>query len=430
MKYLAGAIFLASFFVSCKKQNLKIVQKTYVDSLINHYSSSRQAKDNEADLQFWKSRIDPKQSRQVNESKYASALIARFHLFGDIQDVEQAEAIYKNINKTYNNSLASPFVALTSSAMLQHHFSQADTLLEKAKRIGTDNFTLYTLAFDVNFELGSYTSAGLFLNRLRPGNDYSYYFRRSKYDHFNGTIDSAISGMMKAAELAKTSPYLKGIALSNAADLNIHAGELQKAGDLYKECIRLNSADFHSILGLGWLALVHDKNDTLAERLFKFVLTKNKLPDPLFKLYQMAQQRGDKALEKRYAADFVAKAADPVYGKMYNKYLIEIYTGILNKPATAEELAKGELSNRSTPQTYAWYTYTLFENNKKDEAYKVFQQHVSGQPLEGLELYYMGKMMKGLGKGYNASEFFKAAEKNRYDLSPDQEKDLKKNLEE
>jgi len=236
--------------------------------------------------------------------------------------------------------------------------------------------------------------------------------------------------MTKAASLSEKSPLLESIALSNAADLNIHAGDLQKAGELYKQCIKLNSADFHSILGLGWVALVGDKNDTLAEKLFKFVLTKNKLPDPLFKLYQMAQQRGDKTLEKKYAEDFTTKATDSIYGRMYNKYTIEIYTGILNNPAKAEALAKDELTNRSTPQTWAWYAYTLFKNNKHTEAYKVFEQHVSGQPLEGLELYYMGEMMKGLGKGYNAGEFFKAAKKNQYDLSPALEKDLEKNLEE
>jgi tetratricopeptide (TPR) repeat protein len=220
------------------------------------------------------------------------------------------------------------------------------------------------------------------------------------------------------------------VALSNAGDLYVHAGDLQKAAALYKECIHLNSVDFHSILGLGWIALVHDKNDTLAERIFKFVQTKNKLPDPLFKLYQMAQGRGDRALEKKYAQEFVAKSTDTVYGRMYNKYVIEIYTGILNQPARAEAMAKDELNSRATPATYAWYAYTLFKNNKKDEAYKIFQQHVSGQPLEGLELYYMGKIMAGLGKGYNANEFFKAADKNKYDLSPGMAKDLAKNLEE
>ncbi len=235
---------------------------------------------------------------------------------------------------------------------------------------------------------------------------------------------------MKAASLAKTNAVLKSIALSNAGDLYIHAGDLRKAADIYKECIRLNGLDFHSMMGLGWVALVHDKNYTLAEKIFKFVRSKNKLPDPLFKLYQMAQGREDKDLEKKYAEEFVTKSTDTIYGHMYNKYVIEILTGILNQPEKAEELAKNELNNRTTPQTYAWYAYTLFENNKHDEAYKVFQQHVSGQPLEGLELYYMGKMMKGLGKGYNAHAFFKAADKNKYDLSPDMAKDLAANLEE
>lgn len=430
MKYFAAAFCLATLFTSCKNSNTKIVDKVYIDSLLKNYTVPQLARDNEADMQFWKNRIDPNQPRQVNEAKYASTLIMRFHLFGDIYDVKKADTILRNINKTYNNTLASPFVALTSSAMLQHHFAQADTLLEKAKKLGVDGFTNSTLSFDVNFELGRYGIAEFYLKKLKQRNDYSYYFRRSKFDHLNGSIDSAINGMLKAAELSNRSPYLKGIALSNTGDLYIHSGELQKAADAYKECIRLNPIDFHSITGLGWVALVHDKNDTLAERIFQFVRTKNKLPDPLFKLYQMAQGRGDKALEKKYAEEFISRVTDTVYGKMYNKYVIEIYTGVLNQPAKAEELAKKELTNRATPQTYAWYAYCLFKNNKKDEAYKVFQQYVSGKPLEGIELYYMGVIMKGIGKGYNAGEFFKAANTNKYDLSPDMQKDLEKSLEE
>jgi tetratricopeptide (TPR) repeat protein len=430
MKYFFTTLCLALLFTSCTKHKPQIVANAYVDSLIEHYTYPRQVKDNETDMQFWKNRIDPKQPRQVNESKYASTLITRFHQFGDINDVKQAEAIYRSVNKTYNGTLPSPFISLTSSAMLQHHFIQADTLLQKAKKIGIDDFSNMTLSFDVNFELGRYTDAAFYLKKMSTDKDYSYYFRRSKFDHFNANIDSAISGMLMAANMEKAVPYLRGVALSNAADLYIHAGDLQKAADLYKECIRLNSVDFHSIMGLGWIALVHDKNDTLAEKIFKFVQTKTKLPDPIFKLYQTAQGRGDKALEKKYAEEFVTKSTDTLYGHMYNKYVIEILTGILNQHAKAEELAKGELNNRTTPQTYAWYAYTLYMNNKHDEAYKVFQQHVSGQPLEGLELYYMGVMMKGLGKGYNAGEFFKAAEKNQYDLSPDMNKDLQANLEE
>ena len=144
----------------------------------------------------------------------------------------------------------------------------------------------------------------------------------------------------------------------------------------------------------------------------------------------MADERGDTLLQEKYAKAFEARVTDPVYGNMYNKYLIELYTGILQEPGKAETLTARELGNRATPQTYAWRAWSLFANNKQQEAYAVFEKEVSGKPLEGLELYWMGKMMRGLGKGYNAGEFFKAAYKNKYDLSPGMVKDLEKISEE
>jgi hypothetical protein len=191
----------------------------------------------------------------------------------------------------------------------------------------------------------------------------------------------------------------------------------------------MNSADFHSLTGLGWIALVHDKNDSLAEKIFSFVRTKNKLPDPLYKLTQMAQVRGDSLLQRKWAHQFETEANNAVYGNMYNKYMVELYTGILNDPSRAELISKRELENRATPQTYAWYVWSLFSAGKKKEAYEQFQKNVSGRPLEGLELYWMGKMMQGMNKGYNAQAFFKAAYINKYDLSPAILQDLEKQLE-
>ncbi len=377
-------------------------------------------------MQFWKNRIDPNQAGIVSESKYASTLISRFHQFGDIKDIKMADSVMRKVNADFNYKEASPNLTLAGYAILQHRFKEADAYLQKAREIGLKRYESLTVSFDVDFELGRYSNAALYVKQLQPEADYGYYFRRSKLDHLNGNMDSAIQAMLKAAELAESSEYLKCVALSNAADLYIHAGELQKAGDLYKQCIRMNSADYHSITGLGWIALVHDKNDSLAEQIFQFVHTKSKLPDPLFKLYQMAQGRGDSVLEAKYASEFAARATDTIYGNMYNKYLIEICTGILHDPAKAEILAKNELSNRNTAQTNAWYAFSLFCNHKNEEAYKVYQQSVSGKPLEGLELYWMGKLMQGLAKGYNAQEFFKAANKNYYDLSPAMQADLKK----
>jgi hypothetical protein len=146
----------------------------------------------------------------------------------------------------------------------------------------------------------------------------------------------------------------------------------------------------------------------------------------LFKLIAVAEQRGDTALQMKYAKAFAQKVLNPAYGNMYNKYLIQLYTGILQQPAKAEAIAQRELINRNTPQTQAWYAWSLLCNHKENEAYAVFQKSISGKPLEGLELFWMGKLMQSVNKGYNAKQFFKEAEKNRFDLSPVVVNDLMK----
>ncbi|MEO6252753.1 MAG: hypothetical protein ABIO79_05585, partial [Ferruginibacter sp.] len=241
---------------------------------------------------------------------------------------------------------------------------------------------------------------------------------------YKGEMDMAIAAMHRASIIAENNMVLKQAALSNEADLNLHSGNLQQANDLYMESIRLHGADLHSIMGLARIALVHDKNDSLAEKIFLFVRSKTKAPDVIFKLAQLADARGNSSMQKKYALEFESIVTQPAYGNMYNKYIIELYTGILQEPAKAEALAKRELLNRTTPQTYAWYVWALHCNKKTAEAEKVYQQHVSGKPLEGLELYWMGKYMQAQNKGYNAKEFFKAANKNRYDLGPSMVKDL------
>jgi hypothetical protein len=415
---------------ACSHEKPPVTSPVFIDSMINHYQEPVFARTNDSDIQFWRNRINPLLPGIASESKYAGTLSMRFHLFGDIQDIQTADSVMLKLDSDFNHKEAQADLTLLSYSILQHRFREADAFLEAAKRTGIKRYDLLTSSFDVDFELGRYFSAVNELKELKSTPDYGYFFRRSKMDHLNGLLDSSIHAMMKAADLENSSPWLEQVALSNAADLYIHAGELEQAAGLYKKCIQMNSADFHSITGLGWIALVFDKNDSLAEKIFLFVHSKNKLPDPLYKLTQMAQTRGDSALENKYAHAFVSQASGRQYGNMYNKYLVELYTGILNNPSVAEKISKKELENRSTPQTYAWYAWSLFSNNKKQEAYEVFQNYVSGRPLEGLELYWMGKIMQGLNKGYNAKAFYKAAYLNKYDLSPGILKDLEKQLDE
>jgi hypothetical protein len=428
MKRFVMVISIGWLMCACNREKKQIVPNDLIDSLLIHYTDPEIAKSTEYELEFWKSRINPQLPGIVSESKYAGFLALRFHLFGDIKDIKTADSVIRKEDLDFNHKEAPANLTLEGYSILQHRFKDAELYRQKARQIGLKKYDLLISSFDVDFELGKYSDAANELSQFKSSDDYGYFFRRSKMDHLHGKLDSSLHAMLKAASLAGTNNYLKQVALANAGDLYIHEGDLQKAAELYIRCIHINCADFHSLLGLGWIAFVHDKNDVLAEKIFRFVLGKNKLPDPLFKLTQLAEQCNNIKLEKRYASDFEMQATDSVYGDMYNKYLIELYTSVLNDPARAELISKRELNNRATPQTYCWYAWSLFSNNKKKEAYEVFQQYVSGRPLEGLELYWMGKMMQGLNKGYNAQQFFKAAYKNKYDLSPCIKDDLEKNI--
>jgi len=421
---LVIAAFLFAAILSCSRSKKQLVSSDFIDSLITRYQEPGFSKDNDTALVFWKNRIHPKRPGIVSEMKYAAALSMRYHLHGDIRDIKMADSTIRKLDADFNHRESCAQLVLMHNAILQHRFNEAGQWLEKAGYNGLKKYDLLTSSFDVDFELGRIFNAAQALGELKA-NDYGYYFRRAKMDHLNGLLDSSIQAMEIAARLERGSPLLEELALSNEGDLLIHAGRLEEASALYIQCIRMNGADFHSLSGLGWIALVQDQNDTLAEKIFSFVRKKNKLPDVLYRLSLVAESRGDTLLEKKYAEAFAVQASDSLYGNMYNKYLIELYTGILKNPVRAEYLAKRELENRSTPQTYAWYAWTLFSNGKKEAAMEQFQRNISGRPLEGLELYWMGKLMQCMNKEYNANAFFEAAYTNKYDLAPGICHDLK-----
>lgn len=430
MKHILLTLYAATILFSCQNKHQQIVKVAFVDSLINSYTTPQSIKNNEADMLFWKNRILPNTVDYSNTLKYAGTLMSRFHLLGDIKDVLLADSLLQKTAADYNGKEAGPYFGLVSHYILQHRFKDADSIFEKAKAIGIKKYETEAVSFDINFELGRILFAKQNLKGIQIENDYGYQFRKSKMMHYNGELDSSITAMQKAVANAGQDMPLKLAALSNVGDLYIHAAKLDKAYDCFVECIKANTADMHSMMGIGWIALVKDKNDSLAEKIFQFMAGKTKSPDPIFKLVAVAEQRNDTTLELKYAKEFEAKATDTLNGNMYNKYLVQLYTGILSDPAKAEAIAKKELDTRATPQTYAWYAWALLCNKKATDAYKVYEKNISGKPLEGLELYWMGKLMQHFNKGYNAKQFFTAAAINLYDLNPAVQKDLKQSMEE
>jgi tetratricopeptide (TPR) repeat protein len=415
-RLLPAAVALA-LVSACHAGHHPLIDAVLIDSLSLHASPSLIAVANQQELSFWRSRVHPYSPGFLNETKYAGCLAMSFRLGASIDSLKKADSILQQIGRHFNHHEASAELTMAGHCITEHRFAEADSFFQQACRIGLRPYEALLSAFDVDVELGRYAAAKIDLNGF-ASNDYAYYFRKAKMDHLEGELDSSISDMRRAACLAHGNGWLEDAAMANEGDLCLHAGDLSRARDAYIRCVTLNSGDYHSWLGLGWIALVHDGNSTLAERIFHYAQSKTSLPDPLFRLTQAAAARQDSTLEMETACDFVRMASAPVYGRMYNKYLIQLYTGILADPGRAERIARDELTNRATPQTYAWYAWALLANHKRDKAYAIYRRYVSGQPLEALELYWMGRLMESLQKNYDARSFYTAASKTPYDLDP------------
>ncbi len=424
MKFAIPILIGIISFSACKSDRKPLVSDIYIDSLIKHYTLPEAIQKNQIELNFWLSRITPNTPDYSNSLKYAAALVTQFHLLGNINNLKSSDSVLLATSASFNNKEVGPIFTLVSHAILQHQFKQADSLLDIAKLMGLKKYESAASSFDVDFELGKIGQAKIELAKINQPSDFGYQFRNSKMMHYMGELDSSLAAMQKAVDNAGQDKSLALSALSNLGDLYLHAGRMNEAYNTFLACINANTADLHSLMGIGWVALVKDNNPGLANKIFQFVATKTASPDPLFKLIAVAEYTKDSLAQLQFAKAFEQKVTNSLYGNMYNKYLIQLYTGILNDPSKAVAIAKAELMSRATPQTYAWYVWALINNRQQEEAFKVYEKNVAGKPLESLELYWMGKMMQSLNKSYNANQFFKEANKNNFELNPSVINDL------
>jgi tetratricopeptide (TPR) repeat protein len=395
-----------------------LVESTQVDSIIYQYDHADAIQNIQKELEFWRQRISSTAPDMTNSVRYAQILHARFLATGDLRSLQESDSILSAVATRYAFKDAGPYPGLIRNAITMHSFPRADSLLHKARLIGLRRYEAAALTFDVQFERGQFPIAALALQEIASDRDFGYQFRKARWKHYQGNIDSGIAAMESAVQNAGENNTLWQTAMSNLADLHLHAGNAKKAYEEYSMALTRNPSDLHSIMGIGWIALMHDRNDSIAEKIFTWAVTKTSLPDPILKLMAVAEFREDDVAIAHFARQFVQQATAPAYGGMYNKYLIPIYADILKEPVKAVAIAKAELANRNTPQTQSWLAYALLKQGEQDAAEKIYKENISGNPLEGLEQFYMAMLTHATGNQFAAGKYIQYAKENGYDLSP------------
>jgi predicted Zn-dependent protease len=100
---------------------------------------------------------------------------------------------------------------------------------------------------------------------------------------------------------------------------------------------------------------------------------------------------------------------------MYNAYLVTL---LENDPQKALALAKKEVSNRPTPQSYQLLSWALCQNGHKAEALSIAEMQVQGKTFEPKSLFHLAEVYKTMGKTKEVNELKLALEDSFYEVGP------------
>ncbi len=414
---LASTIFIAGLAFQLS-QNFEINSADY-ESYLSEEWLNQEVEKLDQQFDFWEKKLDAAPTNQVYQQKIAALSASKFKLTGQIIFLHQSDSLYQELHERFPLNV-NYLHALTTNSISKHSFIAAEEYIYKAYETGEKKFISTLLMTDINMERGSFELASMNLKNIASRKHFDYYIREVKMSDQSGDLDQAIIYMEEALALAKDSKNktLINWSLSNLGDMYGHQGEIEKSYRTFLEALENNPADLHSLKGIAWIAYSHDKNTTEAKRIFFFLKEIHSVPDYDLLLAKISAFEGDEDLEKKYTDQFVQKASQPTYGKMYNSYLCEIYGNQKNKIAQVMKIAEAEVEERPHPVSYSLKAWAHYLNGENQKALTMIDKYVVGQTEEPNAIFRVGVIYQANRKTYYAKKYLQEAQDASFELGP------------
>jgi tetratricopeptide (TPR) repeat protein len=208
-----------------------------------------------------------------------------------------------------------------------------------------------------------------------------------------------------------------------------HAGRIEDAYQAYLSVLQKDANHDHSLKGIAWIALSHDKNPDEAKRIISLLAARSRIPEAHLLLAEIAALEGNEAERSIQVASFVDMTDNPGYRTMYAKYLALGYADYLNKPELSLAIAEVEIKNRPTPRSYDLKAWALLHLGRKEDAMFIAQKYVDGKTFEPDAAYHLGMIYHANGFDTEAEKLLEAAMESSFELGPMITRDIQKTLE-
>jgi lipoprotein NlpI len=372
------------------------------------------------EIDFWQKRLEETPRQKSYLGILAANYSTLFQATANIQDLYTSEKLWVEYNESDRYSRVGSIRSLARNYISQHRFKEALTLANKAFVIGEGKKETQKLLFDVQMELGNYSDALQQLNAIKDMNDFDYLIRLAKWNDHKGDLETAISFMEKALNIAikEDDKVLKIWSYSNLGDFYGHAGRIEESYKSYLKTLEIDSNYSYALKGIAWIVFSHERNTTEANRILNAISKSHNTPDFYLLKAQIAHFEGDNVTEEAHTKAYFQMLEKNKYGAMYNKYNVLLYAEEKATALKALAIAKTEVAHRPTPESYDLLAWSYLNLGKNKMALQIAQEYVVGKTFEPQALYHLAMIYKRNNFGAKVKPLKEELLSSSYELGP------------
>ncbi|MHA6278662.1 tetratricopeptide repeat protein [Salinimicrobium sp. CAU 1759] len=426
-KYKFLLILLMLAVVSCNEKQGQVTQVEDYDPYLQE-DSEIAVKQFIKDHNFWQQKLENNPEQFPYLAQLASSQARLFEVTGEIEYLKKAEENLISANEATGYRTAGYLKSLARNYISQHRFREALELLNKAEQTGEKINGTHKMLFDVHMELGNYDTAEAYLEKIEDRSDFDFLLRYAKWSDHKGDLDTAITYMEKATEKAELTgkKNLMQWAYTNLADFYGHNGEIEKSYQHFLKALELDPLNAYAKKGIAWIVYSHERNPEEALRILDSVTKQHKSPDYYLLKAEIAEYINDRSLKNQNLESFMAAVSNKNYGEMYNATNAILFAEEFAATEEALELAKQEVANRPTPQSYDLLAWSHYNSGNYNEALQIAEQHIVDHTFEPEALFHLAKIYKATGNTEKAKDLKKELLDSAYELGPVAEQEIRK----
>lgn len=322
-----------------------------------------------------------------------------FQEVANIQYLKEEEQSLLNALDINKESMSVYLMALARNYTSQHRFKEALETAIEARGMGSELDKSYGLLFDIHMELGNYAISEKYLDSIQGTSDFGYLIRLAKWCDYKGDLTTGIHFMEKALKKAETSNTIK-IKLWANISLGDYYGRYGRIKDSYTQYLKALEQDpqnAYAKKGIAWIVFSHEKNPKEALRILDSVTKHYRTPDFYLLKAQIAEYIKDDLLYVLNLDAYYKEIKNPDYGNIYNANNVLLYLEQIHEYDKAIELAKKEVNNRPTPQSYSLLAYSYLKKGDTEKALEIVKNHLEGKDLQPFVTYHMAEIYKAIG---------------------------------